>query len=75
MLRGDRPRGHRGRFELDEQVRGVASVRRGHRDWWRAPRRTRPLVTDLLVGLRERGLDVTVPILAVFDGSKGRLEA
>jgi hypothetical protein len=33
------------------------------------------LVTDLLVGLRERGLDVTVPILAVFDGSKGRLEA
>jgi hypothetical protein len=32
------------------------------------------LVTDLLVGLRERGLDVTVPILAVLDGSKGRLE-
>jgi transposase-like protein len=28
------------------------------------------LVTDLLVGLRERGLDVTSPILAVIDGSK-----
>jgi putative transposase len=28
------------------------------------------LVTDLLVGLRERGLDVTRPILAVIDGSK-----
>ena len=28
------------------------------------------LVADLLVGLRERGLDVTRPILAVLDGSK-----
>ena len=28
------------------------------------------LVTDLLVGLRERGLDVTGPILVVIDGSK-----
>jgi putative transposase len=28
------------------------------------------LVTDLIVGLRERGLDVTRPILAVIDGSK-----
>ena len=28
------------------------------------------LVTELLVGLRERGLDVTDPILAVIDGSK-----
>jgi putative transposase len=28
------------------------------------------LVTDLLVGLRERGLDVTRPILACLDGSK-----
>ena len=28
------------------------------------------LVTDLLVGLRERGLDVTRPILVVIDGSK-----
>jgi putative transposase len=28
------------------------------------------LVTDLLVGLRERGLDVTGPVLAVIDGSK-----
>jgi transposase-like protein len=28
------------------------------------------LVTDLCVGLRERGLDVTRPILAVLDGSK-----
>jgi transposase-like protein len=28
------------------------------------------LVTDLIVGLRERGLDVTRPILAVLDGSK-----
>jgi transposase-like protein len=28
------------------------------------------LVTDLIVGLRERGLDVTKPILAVLDGSK-----
>ncbi|MDT7565549.1 MAG: putative transposase [Pseudonocardiales bacterium] len=28
------------------------------------------LVTELLVGLRERGLDVTHPILTVLDGSK-----
>ena len=28
------------------------------------------LVTELIVGLRERGLDVTQPILAVLDGSK-----
>jgi putative transposase len=28
------------------------------------------LVPDLLVGLRERGLDVTGPVLAVIDGSK-----
>jgi putative transposase len=28
------------------------------------------LVSDLLVGLRERGLDVTRPILVVIDGSK-----
>jgi len=28
------------------------------------------LVTDLLVGLRERGLDVTRPILCVIDGAK-----
>jgi putative transposase len=28
------------------------------------------LVTDLIVGLRERGLDVTRPILAVLEGSK-----
>ena len=28
------------------------------------------LVTDLLVGLRERGLDVTRPILVVLDGAK-----
>ena len=28
------------------------------------------VVTDLLVGLRERGLDVTRPILVVIDGSK-----
>jgi len=28
------------------------------------------LVTDLLVGLRERGLDVSRPVLAVIDGSK-----
>lgn len=28
------------------------------------------LVTDLLVGLRERGLDVTKPILVVIDGSR-----
>jgi putative transposase len=28
------------------------------------------LVTDLIVGLRERGLDVTGPILVVIDGSK-----
>jgi hypothetical protein len=27
-------------------------------------------VTELLVGLRERGLDTTRPILAVLDGSK-----
>jgi len=27
-------------------------------------------VTDLIVGWRERGLDVTRPILAVLDGSK-----
>ena len=28
------------------------------------------LVTDLITGLRDRGLDVTKPILAVIDGSK-----
>ena len=28
------------------------------------------LVTDLIVGWRERGLDVTRPILAMLDGSK-----
>src|SRR3954451_25260728 len=28
------------------------------------------LVTDLLVGLRERGVDVTRPILVVIDGAK-----
>ena len=28
------------------------------------------LVTDLITGLRERGLDVTKPILAVLDGAK-----
>ena len=28
------------------------------------------LVTELIVGLRERGLDVTRPVLAVLDGSK-----
>ena len=28
------------------------------------------LVTDLIVGLRERGLDVTRPILVVLDGAK-----
>ena len=27
------------------------------------------LVTSLIVGLRERGLDVTKPVLAVLDGS------
>jgi transposase-like protein len=33
------------------------------------------LVTDLCVGLRERGLDVTRPILAVLDGSKALRKA
>lgn len=28
------------------------------------------LITELIVGLRERGLDVTKPVLAVLDGSK-----
>jgi transposase-like protein len=28
------------------------------------------LVTDLIVDLRERGLDVALPILVVIDGSK-----
>ena len=28
------------------------------------------LVTDLITGLRDRGLDVTRPVLAVIDGSK-----
>jgi putative transposase len=28
------------------------------------------LVTELIVGLRERGLDVTRPVLVVLDGSK-----
>jgi putative transposase len=28
------------------------------------------VVTDLLVGIRERGLDVTRPILVVIDGAK-----
>jgi hypothetical protein len=36
--------------------------------------RTAPhtLTTDLLVGLRERGLDVTKPILVVLDGSSAK---
>jgi len=33
------------------------------------------LVRDLLVGLRERGLDVTRPILAVLDGAKALAKA
>lgn len=33
------------------------------------------LVTELLVGLPERGLDVTRPILAVLDGSKAQRRA
>src|SRR5919106_7033687 len=41
-----------------------------HWRWSRAPPRTPTLVTDLIVGLRERGLDVTRPILVVLDGSK-----
>jgi len=34
-----------------------------------------PLTTDLLVGLRERGLDVSRPILAVLDGSSALRKA
>src|ERR671932_2751704 len=33
------------------------------------------LVTSLIVGLRERGLDVTRPVLAVLDGSKALARA
>jgi hypothetical protein len=33
------------------------------------------LVTDLITGLRERGLDVTKPILAVLDGAKALTRA
>jgi transposase-like protein len=33
------------------------------------------LVTDLLVGLRERGLDVTRPVLVVIDGAKALASA
>ena len=33
------------------------------------------LVTALIVGLRERGLDVTKPVLAVLDGSKALARA
>jgi len=33
------------------------------------------LVTSLIVGLRERGLDVTKPVLAVLDGSKALARA
>ena len=33
------------------------------------------MVTDLIVGLRERGLDVTRPILAVIDGAKALAKA
>jgi len=33
------------------------------------------LVTSLIVGLRERGLDVTKPLLAVLDGSKALVRA
>ena len=33
------------------------------------------LVTDLITGLRDRGLDVTRPILAVIDGSKALAKA
>ena len=43
--------------------------------WWRARRRTPPLVTDLLVDLRERGLDVTRPMLVGIDGSKALRKA
>ena len=38
--------------------------------WSRDRRRTPPWSAGLLVGLRERGLDVTRPILAVLDGAK-----
>jgi len=36
--------------------------------WLRQPWAT--LVTDLITGLRDRGLDVTRPVLAVLDGAK-----
>src|SRR5215207_10654319 len=38
--------------------------------WSRARPENATLVTELIVGRRERGLDVTRPILAVLDGSK-----
>ena len=33
------------------------------------------MVTDLITGLRERGLDATRPILAVLDGAKALSKA
>ncbi len=39
------------------------------------PAENATLVTDLITGLRERGLDVTKPVLAVLDGSKALARA
>lgn len=38
--------------------------------WWRDPPKNATLARELLVGLRERGLDVSRPILVVLDGAK-----
>ncbi len=43
--------------------------------WWRVRPRTPPATTDLLVGLRDRGLDMTRPILVVLDGSSALRKA
>ncbi len=40
--------------------------------WQEGSTENATLVTDLLVGLRERGLDITNPILVVIDGAARR---
>ncbi len=43
--------------------------------WWKARRKNTTVVRSLLVGLRERGLDVTRPVLVVIDGAKAVAKA
>ena len=43
--------------------------------WWRDSTENSTLVTGLVVNLRERGLDVTRPMLVGLDGSKALRKA